>query len=97
MSRPPKYAKKVDANQGDIVKALEKIGCSVCVIGEPVDLLCGYRGENYLIDAKNPETDYGKNDRSTDVQREFFASWRGQAAKAWTPEQAIAVVTKNEG
>ena len=95
MSRAPKYAKRVDKNQKDIIDALERIGCTVVVIGTPVDLLVGYRARNFLLEVKNSETDYGRNDRSTDPQKRFFASWQGQARKVYSAEDAIEVVTKS--
>jgi Holliday junction resolvase len=52
MSRAPKYAKTVDANQQEIVDALRQIGCEVVVIGTPVDILCGFRKRNFLIEVK---------------------------------------------
>ena len=93
MSRAPKYAKKVDSNQKEIVDALKKIGCSVMVIGNPVDLLVGYRARNFLLEVKNPDTDYGRNDRSTVEQRRFFKNWKGQVRKVESAERAIHVVT----
>ncbi len=48
-----KYAKQVDDNQKQIVRELRQIpGVSVYVIGQPVDLLVGYRAKNYLIEIK---------------------------------------------
>ena len=92
MSRQPRYNPKVDQNQKEIVDALKKAGCSVCVIGRPVDLLVGYRARNFLLECKNPSTDYGKNDRGTETQRDFFANWKGQVRKVSSAEEAIEVV-----
>ena len=88
-----RYAKKVDSNQKEIVDALRKIGCTVVVIGTPVDLLVGYRARNFLIECKSPDSDYGKNDRGTKTQRDFFANWQGQVRKAWSADEAIRCVT----
>ena len=90
-----RYAKQRDANEAEIVTALESIGCTVHRLDTPVDLLVGYRARNFLIEVKNPETDYGKNDRSTDTQRDFFATWKGQVRKVKTIEEAIDVVTRS--
>ena len=89
----PKYRARVDKNQKEIVDALKKIGCTVETIGTPVDLLVGYRARNFLLECKNPQTDYGRNDRSTTTQRKFFAHWQGQVRKVSSPEEAIEVVT----
>ncbi len=95
MSRAPKYAAKVDKNQKEIVDALEKIGCTVVVIGTPVDLLVGIHARTFLFECKNPDTDYGKNDRSTVAQRKFLASWKGQVRVVYSAEEAIEVVTQS--
>ena len=86
----PKYAKKVDLNQQEIVDALRQIGCSVMVIGTPVDLLCGYRARNFLLEVKRP----GEKPR-TKTQREFLASWKGQVRVVESAEEAIEVVTRS--
>ena len=93
MSRAPRYAQKKDDNESEIVNDLEKIGASVEVLGSPVDLLVGYRARNFLIEVKNAATDYGKNDRGTGAQRQFFADWKGQVRKAYTSEEAIDLIT----
>lgn len=68
-------AAKVDANQREIVSALKSIGAKVFYIKEPVDLLVGFRKRNILIEVKNLD---GK-DLLTKSQRDFFASWNGEA------------------
>jgi predicted outer membrane protein len=70
MPRPPKYAKSVDANQKEIVRLLNEIpGMKAVVIGDPVDVLVGYKAHNFLFEIK----DGGKKDyehRYTQKQRE---------------------------
>jgi hypothetical protein len=51
---PPRYAKKVDRSQGEIVDALRDCGVLVAVIGEPVDLLTWYRGKFLALEVKTP-------------------------------------------
>jgi len=92
MSRRPKYAQAADGNQKEIKNALEKAGCSVQIIGSPVDLLVGYRVRNFLIECKTNETRYGKEDTSTPAQRKFFKNWKGQVRKVWSAEEAIQLV-----
>jgi len=91
----PRYNARVDANQKEIVKALEKIGCVVEVIGKPLDLLVGYRHHNFLIEVKNPESNYGRYGGSTDAQTAFKTRWRaqGQFRVLHTAEEAIELVT----
>jgi hypothetical protein len=83
-------AAKVDANQGEIVKALRKVGVDVEIIGLPVDLLCGYHGRNFLLEVKD------KAGRLTKGQKEFMEQWRGQVRVVRTAEEAIRVVTSLE-
>lgn len=94
MSPAPRYKARVDHNQSEIIAALEAVGCTVVAIGLPVDLLVGYRKRNFLIEVKNPNTDYGKNDRGTDEQRKFFYEWRGQVMKVSTAEEAVTLVSQ---
>ena len=89
-----RYAKKVDENQKEIVAALRAIGSSVIVIGTPVDLLVGYRARNFLVEVKNPNSGYGKHDTGTPAQRKFFETWKGQARKVYTVDEAINLVTR---
>ena len=86
----PKYAKTVDINQQEIVDALKEIGCSVVVIGTPVDLLCGYRSHNFLLEVKRP----GEKVR-TNTQRRFLENWKGQVRIVETAEEAIRLVTRS--
>lgn len=84
------YARSVDANQGEIIEALAKVGASIQTLqlearGAP-DLLVGYRGRNYLIEVK---TARGKLNHR---QRLFFDAWRGQAAVVHSVAEALAVL-----
>ena len=96
-----RYAAKIDDNQGVIVKALNKAGVSVEVIGKPVDLLfhnphaccphCGERlpdGKTGVLEVKNPD---GK-DTITKDQAEFIARWSGPVPVSRTEEEAIRAV-----
>ena len=90
---------KVDANQGEIVKALRKAGCSVvslAAIGDGTpDLLVGRAGHTFLLEVKNPEYrckgDPGKD--LTDLECAFLAAWRGPPVHiVTTAEEALCVV-----
>ena len=82
-----RYARKVDANQSDIVEALRAIPeCSVLLLssvgdGCP-DLLIGYRGANLLVELKNPETLRGEKPETIARQQEFRDGWRGAVIRA---------------
>ena len=86
----PKYAKTVDLNQSEIVDALRQIGCAVEIIGCPVDLLCGYRKHNFLIEIKRPGV---RPRKDQEAQREFLKNWPGQVRQLSTVEEAIQLVT----
>lgn len=66
--------KKRDANEKEIVDALEAIpGCMVVPLDKPVDLLIGYNGATILAEVKNPK---GKNRLEPD-QAKFIDEWPG--------------------
>jgi len=71
------------------VAALRKIGCTVYVIGRPVDIVVGLRARNWLIDCKS------KSGVLTPDQEKFFAAWKGQVCIVRSPEDAIRVVRES--
>lgn len=84
-------AARVDLNHAAIVRALRSIGCSVWSTaatgkGGP-DLVCGYRGMNYLFEVKRAD---GKLNV---LQQRWHDAWRGNVVTVRTPEEAIEVVT----
>lgn len=82
----------MDANQADIVAALEAIGASVqslAAVGNGCpDLLCGFRGVNTLLEIKVPGE--GLNAR----QKPWHRDWRGKAHVVQGISEAIMVVTQ---
>jgi len=48
-----RYAKKVDANQPEIVKQLRQLGVSVELDHD--DILCGWQGASYWFEIKSPD------------------------------------------
>ena len=70
------YAKKVDKNQGDVVKALRKMGADVFLLhmvgGGIPDLMACYQGHTILIEVKD-----GADKKLTPQQLELFANWKG--------------------
>ena len=82
-------AKKRDANEPAIIKALEAAGASVVQLDKPVDLLVGYGGRTILLEVKNID---GAN-RITNDQRSFIDSWNGDAvAIIYNADQALALL-----
>jgi hypothetical protein len=78
-------AAKIDYNQPDIIKALQRISVSVEIIKKPVDLLICHRGETALMEVKNPD---GKNQLTKD-QVEFIARWPGKVYIVHSAEDAV--------
>lgn len=87
-------AAKVDANQGDVKKALQRIGATVQVlpVGDGVpDLLVGWRGINFLLEVKD-----GNKPPSAQKLRprqvEWHEGWKGTVHVVNSPEAALAAV-----
>ena len=74
-------AKRVDANQKNVVQQLRKLGCSVAITsslgkGFP-DFVIGVRGKNYLIELKDGAKTPSQRKLTPD-ESHFHALWRGQ-------------------
>jgi hypothetical protein len=83
-----RYAKRVDANQDQIVSALSAAGAYVWIIGLPVDLLVGYKGHTFLVEVKD-----GSRKRLTALQDDFFQSWTGGTlARVDNAEAALRMI-----
>jgi hypothetical protein len=70
------FAKKVDKNQNQVVKALRDYGADVYLlhmVGKGIpDLLCAYEGHTILIEVKD-----GADKVFTPDQLKFIAGWQG--------------------
>lgn len=70
------FAKKVDKNQKDVVKALRSMGATVVdlsAVGKGMtDLLVGFDGQTILLEVKS-----GADKKFTPQQIKFFATWTG--------------------
>lgn len=67
------YAARRDANEAEIIDALEGVGASVTQLsakGLP-DLLIGFRGETFLAETKS------RRGKLTDAQKKFIEDWQG--------------------
>jgi hypothetical protein len=97
---------RTDANQRDVVKALQALGCSVLdlsplgfgapdlLIGATKLQLGGAAGRlNILLEDKDGKKSPSKR-RLTDFQEDFHAGWRGQVDVVNSVEEAISIVTK---
>lgn len=79
-------AAKSDKSQRSIVSALRGIGAHVTYIKEPVDLLVGFKRRTLVLEVKEP------GGYLTQRQRDFFASFRGEAYIVHGVEDALAAV-----
>jgi Holliday junction resolvase len=92
-----KYARRVDENQGDIVKALRACGATVRVItqGDGIpDLLVGYKGYTILMEVKDGNKPPSAR-KLTDAENEFFEKWTGGALVVVNSvEEALEILKK---
>jgi len=88
-------AAKVDANQGEIVKALRTFGVSVqplhTVGGGVPDLLCGLLGFTFLIEVKDGSK-VPSAQKLTPDQIEWHACWKAPVHIVNSIDAALAVV-----
>ena len=78
-------AARVDANQAQIVSALRAAGANVWILGLPVDLLVGYKGQTILMEVKD-----GPKKQLTALQDTFFENWTGGTlSRVDGPEAAL--------
>ena len=83
-----RHAKRVDANQEAIVKALRDAGAYVWIISLPVDLLVGYKDHTFLVEIKKDA-----KQRLTALQADFFKNWAGSTlARVDSPEAALRMI-----
>jgi len=83
-------AKRVDANQPEIVAALRQAGCSVQHLHEVgrgcVDLMVGYRGHTYCLEVKS------EKGKLTPAEAGWHDEWKGHVAIVHTVDEALDVV-----
>jgi hypothetical protein len=83
-----RHAKRVDANQDQIVVALRAAGADVWIISLPVDLLVGYKSQTFLVEIKRTA-----KSRFTPLQADFFESWGGGTlARVDSPDAALRMI-----
>jgi hypothetical protein len=87
--RFPALQGKRDANEPEIIKALEAVGATVdqnpIGKGRP-DLDVGFRGENYKQEVKMPGCDLNK------AQVYWHNHWEGQVDIVRTPQEALEAI-----
>jgi len=83
-----RHAKRVDANQDQIIIALRAAGANVWIISLPVDLLVGYKGHTFLVEIKTTA-----RKRLTPLQQDFFESWcGGTLVRIDSPDAALRMI-----
>lgn len=86
----------LDRNHHAIVDALRKVGASVASLaslgnGCP-DIVVGFRGRNFVIEIKNPDTAYGKKGLN-EMQQQWADTWRGsKVIVVRTPLEALQAI-----
>lgn len=88
-------AARVDENHKEIVEALRQIGAtvkSVAPIKGFVDIVVGFRGENFLIEIKDGSKPPSQQ-RLTPLEAKFQREWMGQVETVTSVSEAILLVT----
>jgi hypothetical protein len=89
-------AAKIDSNQNGIVKSLRQVpGVSVFItsqIGKGfVDIICGYKKTNYLIELKDGNKVPSKRKLTPDEET-FHKDWEGQISVAESLEDVLKII-----
>jgi Holliday junction resolvase len=91
------YAKKVDANQADVVQALRKAGCTIehlHAVGRGCpDLLCAIAGEVFLIEVKDGAK-AASAQKLTPDQIVWHAGWGAEVHVVNSVDGALAVAAR---
>lgn len=99
------YAKNRDANEPEIVKALEGVGATVQRLSECglPDLLVGYRGATFLLEVKREGKNGGRrhygglDERGlNEQQQKWWAKWNGaQPVIVTNPQEALCALGRH--
>ena len=85
MTKIPRYDARRDANEKDIVAALEAVGATVERL-DVIDLLCGFRGINYLLEVKTAAGALSKK------QSDWIMAWNGGIYIVRTVDEALRAI-----
>jgi hypothetical protein len=87
MSYGPSNLGRRDANEAQIVLALQQAGCDVhYMVKAPWDITVGRAGQAFLLEVKTRKGNVRKS------QEQFLASWRGHYAVVRSVEDALKAV-----
>ncbi len=86
----------LDVNQQEIVKRLRQCGVSceprLARLGDGIpDLLCGYRGRNFLFEVKRADLGPARQQLNAD-ETEWHGRWAGQVHVITTWEDAMRIM-----
>jgi len=86
--RMPKYAKRRDDNEREIIDVLEAVGAQVHQLDQEnkPDLAVDFRGEWIFLEVKGP------NGKLTPGQKEFFNNVQAPAAVVRTIDEALQAI-----
>lgn len=88
-------AARVDTMQSEIVIALRHIGAEVWVIGQPCDILVGFRGQWIPIEIKSSEAD-SKRKTNTAVRQKEHRDRAGRVGcrmpVVWSVDMALQAI-----
>ena len=92
-------AAKIDNAQAEIVKKLRDAGVQVQSLAEVgkgcPDLLCGWRGANFLFEVKTGDRECDR--KLTLMEQEWHTRWSGQVNIVSNFDEAMAVILDYEG
>lgn len=95
------HAKRRDDNERQIVEDLRRMGISV-MYGDEVDLICAWRGKNYLFEVKNPDRLFLKDGVTfrkgavKESQTKLRRTWQGQYDVVWDIEMILYAMGIND-
>jgi len=82
MTKVIRYDAKRDSNEAEIIKALRAVGATV-MMTDQADLIVGFRGVNYIFEAKSDGGYPSKN------QVSLLFHWQGQIAIVRSVDEAL--------
>ena len=85
MTKVPRYDAQRDANEPEIVEALEAVGAKVMRLDE-FDLLVAFRGKLYMLEVKTPTGRLNKK------QAALFRKWAGHIWIVRSAEGALRTI-----
>lgn len=90
------YARRVDANQREVVEALRKVGAEVTfihMVGKGVaDLLVSFRNAWFVLEVKNGALPPSARELTPD-ERTWIAKQKALVAIINSPEEAVRFIT----